>query len=118
MGAIDLLVDEVGSRFGMNNAKAGSLLTAVLSLIQDQNGLGGFLERFRNAGLSDTVSGWLGGAASNAISGESVQSALGPNTINNIASRTGLPLATVTSALGFIIPKLAHVCAFCGSPYS
>jgi len=108
MGAIDLLVDEVGSRFGMNNAKAGSLLTAVLSLIQDQNGLGGFLERFRNAGLSDTVSGWLGGAASKPISGESVQSALGPNTINNIASRTGLPLATVTSALGFIIPKLVQ----------
>jgi len=49
MGAIDLLVDEVGSRLGLANADARSLLNSVLSLIQEQNGLSGFLDRFCKA---------------------------------------------------------------------
>ncbi|HXY47828.1 MAG TPA: OmpA family protein [Terriglobales bacterium] len=108
MGAIDLLVDEVGSRFGLTSAKAGSLLTSVLSLMQEQNGFSGFLDRFRKVGLSDAVSGWLSGAPTSALSADTLQSALGSQTVNNIASRTGLSLATVTSALGFMIPKLVQ----------
>jgi len=59
-------------------------------------------------GLSDAVSGWLSGAPTSALSAETVQNALGSQTVNNIASRTGLSLATVTSALGFMIPKLVQ----------
>jgi outer membrane protein OmpA-like peptidoglycan-associated protein/uncharacterized protein YidB (DUF937 family) len=109
MGAIDMLVNEVGSQFGINRDKAGSLLTALLGFIQEQNGgLSGFLDRFRRAGLSDTVSSWLSGAPATAISPESVQSALGSQAVNTIASRTGLSLSTATSALGFMVPKLVQ----------
>jgi outer membrane protein OmpA-like peptidoglycan-associated protein/uncharacterized protein YidB (DUF937 family) len=109
MGAIDMLVNDVGSQFGINRDKAGSLLTALLGFIQEQSGgLSGFLDRFRRAGLSDTVSSWLSGAPAAPISGESVQNALGPQAVNTIASRTGLSLATATSALGFMVPKLVQ----------
>jgi outer membrane protein OmpA-like peptidoglycan-associated protein/uncharacterized protein YidB (DUF937 family) len=108
MGAINLLVDEVGDRFGVNHGKAESLLTSLLSFVQEQNGLSGFLDRFRRAGLSDVVSGWLSDAPTNAISADSVENALGSQTVNNIASRSGLSLGTVTSALGFVIPKLVQ----------
>ena len=36
MGAMDVLVNEVDSKFGLGVGKAGSLLTAILSLIQDK----------------------------------------------------------------------------------
>jgi len=109
MAAIDMLVNEVGSQFGINRDKAGSLLTALLGFIQEQNGgLSGFLDRFRRAGFSDAVSTWLSGAPAAPISPETVQNALGSQTINTIASRTGLPLSTATSALGFIVPKLVQ----------
>ncbi len=109
MGAIDMLVNEVGSQVGINHDKAGSLLTALLGFIQEQNGgLSGFLDRFRRAGLSDTVSGWLSGAPATAISPESVQNALGSQAVNNIASHTGLSLSTATTALGFLVPKLVQ----------
>ena len=107
MGAIDLLIDEVGDRFGFGNATGRSLVSSLLSLIQDQ-GLTGFLDRFRRAGLSDTVSGWLSGASTNPIGADRVQEALGSQTVNNIVSRTGLSVATAASALGFMIPKLVH----------
>jgi outer membrane protein OmpA-like peptidoglycan-associated protein/uncharacterized protein YidB (DUF937 family) len=107
MGSIDLLIDEVGDRFGFGNATGRSLVSSLLSLIQD-HGLTGFLDRFRRAGLSDTVSGWLSGASTNPIGADRVQEALGSQTVNNIASRTGLSVATAASALGFMIPKLVH----------
>jgi len=109
MGAIDMLVNEVGSQFGIPQEKAGSLLTALLGLIQQQSGgLSGFLDRFRQAGLSETVTSWLRGAPAAPISGESVQTALGPQAVNSIASRTGLSLSTATAALGFMVPKLVQ----------
>jgi outer membrane protein OmpA-like peptidoglycan-associated protein/uncharacterized protein YidB (DUF937 family) len=112
MSAMDTLVNEVESRFGINSAKAGSLLTALLGLIQDQNGgLGGFLDRFRKAGMSDVVSSWLSGSATAAISPENLQNALGAQTMNTIASRTGLSLSTATAAVGFIVPKLVQTLA-------
>lgn len=107
MGAMDLLVNEVESRFGLSAGKATSLLTSLLSLIQEQSGgLGGFLEKFRRAGLSDTVSSWLSGSSSNALGADSLQTVLGSQTLSNIASRVGLPVATASGALGFMIPKL------------
>jgi outer membrane protein OmpA-like peptidoglycan-associated protein/uncharacterized protein YidB (DUF937 family) len=109
MGAMDLLVNDVESRFGLGGAKAGSLLTAILSLIQEQSGgLSGFLEKFRRAGLSDTVSSWLSGGTPAPVSADSLQSVLGSQTVSNIASRVGVPVSTAASALGFMIPRLVQ----------
>jgi len=112
MGAMDVLVNEVDSKFGLGAGKAGSLLTAILSLIQEQSGgLAGFLDRFRSAGLGDMVSKWLSGGPAQPVSSESLQSALGQNTLSSIASRTGISLSTATSALGFMLPKLIQTLA-------
>jgi outer membrane protein OmpA-like peptidoglycan-associated protein/uncharacterized protein YidB (DUF937 family) len=106
---MDLLVNEVESRFGLSGGKGASLLTALLSLIQDQTGgLNGFLEKFRRAGLSDTVSSWLGGSTPTALSAESLQSVLGSQALSNIAARVGVPASTTASALGFMIPRLVQ----------
>lgn len=112
MGAMDLLVNEVESRFGLSGGKATSLLASILGLIQEQSGgLGGFLEKFRRAGLSDTVSSWLSGSSSNALSADTLQSVLGSQTLSNISSRVGLPVSTAATALGFMIPKLIQTLA-------
>ena len=74
MGAMDVLVNEVDSKFGLGAGKAGSLLTAILSLIQEQSGgLAGFLDRFRSAGLGDMVSKWLSGGPSQPLSSETLE---------------------------------------------
>ena len=109
MGAMDLLLNEVENRFGMSGTKASSLLGSLLSTIQEQSGgLSGFLDKFRRAGLSDTVSSWLSGGPATAVSADGLQSALGSQTLSNIASRAGIPVATATTALGFVIPRLVQ----------
>src|SRR5215831_3015390 len=108
MGTMQLLLNDVESQFGISDAKAGSLLSSILGFIQQSGGLSGFLDRFRRAGLSDTVSGWLSGAPASPISQENLESALGTQTVKSIASRSGLSLSMVTAALGYMVPKLVR----------
>jgi outer membrane protein OmpA-like peptidoglycan-associated protein/uncharacterized protein YidB (DUF937 family) len=108
MGALTLVLDEVQNRFGISEAKAGSLLSGLLSLISQQSGgVSGFLDRFKSAGLGDTVSSWLGGSAK-ALIPEQVESVLGSGTISNLAAKAGVPAATASSAVAFMLPKLVQ----------
>jgi outer membrane protein OmpA-like peptidoglycan-associated protein/uncharacterized protein YidB (DUF937 family) len=108
-------MNEVQSRFGISETKAGSLVSALLSFITQQSGgIGGFLDRFKSAGLGDMLSAWAHGNASN-MSTDQVESVLGSNTISNLASKAGLSTATATSALAFMMPKLMQSLAPGGS---
>jgi len=108
MGALDLVMNEMQSRFGISETKAGSLVSALLSFItQGSGGINGFLDRFRSAGLGDTLSAWAHGNTRN-ISNDQVESVLGSNTISNLASKAGLSTSTATSALAFMMPKLVQ----------
>jgi outer membrane protein OmpA-like peptidoglycan-associated protein/uncharacterized protein YidB (DUF937 family) len=115
MGALDLVMNEVQSRFGINEAKAGSLLSGLLSFITQQSGgVSGFLDRFKSAGLGDILSAWTSGNARN-ITTDQVESVLGSNTISNLAAKAGLSSATASSALAFMMPKLIQSLAPGGS---
>jgi len=108
MGALDSVLTDVGSQLGISSNSAGSLLSGVLSLInQDAGGIGGFLDRFRRAGVGNLVTSWLGGDAK-AVSTDAVESALGHDTIAQMASRAGLSFSTALSAVALIVPKLVQ----------
>ncbi len=108
MGAMDLVLNEVESRFGMSGGNATSLLSSLLGYINEQGtGLKGLLDRFKQVGLSDSVSSWFSGAAK-PISAENVEKAIGSNALNTIASRAGLSAATAASALAFMLPKVVN----------
>src|SRR5580692_6076719 len=106
MGTLDLVLNEVESKFGIPDANAKSLLSGLLALINQQaRGVAGLLDRIRQAGFGDSVSSWLGGEPK-PISPESLETALGGNTISTIASKAGLPVITASSALAFMLPKI------------
>ena len=108
MGALDLLIDEVGTRFAIGDTKAGSLLSGLLALInQQKGGLSGLLDRFRAAGFNDSVSSWLRGDAKS-LSANQLEAALGHSTIDSIASKAGVPFSAASSALAFMLPKLVE----------
>lgn len=115
MGAMNLVLDEVQNQFGISATKAGSLLSGLLSLINQQNGgVSAFLDRFTKAGLASSVSSWLSGSTK-AMIPEQVESVLGGSTINNLASKAGVPAATASSVLAFMMPKLVQYLAPGGS---
>lgn len=105
MSLFDSIISEAGEKFGLGK-KSGTLLTALLSFMTDQNrgGFLGFLDLFGNAGLEDSVGGWVSSGANTELSNEQLESALGEKTIGELAKQTKISKAKTTSALAFMIP--------------
>lgn len=103
----DSIIKEAQEKFNLGD-KAGSLLASLLGLIAnpENGGFGGFIERFKDAGLGDLAESWVTTGDNTPISNEQLESALGEDTINEVAEQTGVEKATATSALGFMTPHV------------
>lgn len=105
MGTLDAVLTEAG-QLGLSPSKASTLLSGFLSVVNEQaGGLAGFLDRFRRAGLGDTVSAWLSGTAK-AMPTENVERVMGTDAIQTLANKSGLSFAAASSALAFMIPRI------------
>ena len=69
-------------------------------------GLGGLVAKFGQAGLGDVVNSWVGHGANQAVDPSQVSSALGSDTIGQIASQLGLSHGDTAGALAQILPGL------------
>jgi outer membrane protein OmpA-like peptidoglycan-associated protein/uncharacterized protein YidB (DUF937 family)/cytoskeletal protein RodZ len=106
MATFDTLIDDLASRFGLG-ANARSLVREVLTMISTSSGgLGGFLDRFKSAGLSSEVTSWLGHPDASPIAAGQVERALGATALGGIASRLGLAQSAMSTALGYALPKI------------
>jgi uncharacterized protein YidB (DUF937 family) len=107
MSMFDSIIDDNGEKFGLGD-KAGSLLSSLLGLITDQSqgGFAGFLDRFRQAGLSDRADSWVSTGANSSLSNKQVESVLGTETINEMARQAGVDEETTKTALGKMIPSV------------
>src|SRR5262249_59890585 len=106
MAMLDNLIDDIGSRFGLG-PKAGLLLREVVQLITGSpGGIGGFIEKFRSAGLGSEVASWLGRTDGAVLTGPQVEQALGGNVLGGIASRLGIGGGVVGTAIGYLLPKV------------
>jgi outer membrane protein OmpA-like peptidoglycan-associated protein/uncharacterized protein YidB (DUF937 family) len=103
------LIKAAVQQFGAGSS--GTVTTLLTSLMQlflneREGGLAGLLDRFRKAGLGDAVSGWLGGAATNALSAAQVEKGFGADLLSRLSSQAGMSSAAVVPMLGMLLPKL------------
>jgi OOP family OmpA-OmpF porin len=106
MSQFDQLIDEVATRFGLGD-KAVSLVREVLALMTSSpGGIGGFIDKFKSAGLVREASAWLGNPNAAALSTPQVEQVLGGNAINAIAQKVGIPASAASAAVGYLMPKL------------
>ena len=73
--------------------------------VVEQQGLGGLLQKFREGGLGDVVSSWVGTGANLPISGEQIQQALGSDVVQNLAAKIGIPTEQAAALLSQILPQ-------------
>jgi outer membrane protein OmpA-like peptidoglycan-associated protein/uncharacterized protein YidB (DUF937 family) len=103
---LDNLISESGRRSGIG-AAAEPLTRELLRLMTGgPGGLGGFLDRFRSAGLGAEISSFLGGRSDVPLPPKTVDSVIGETTVASMARRVGVAPAAASSAMGFEIPKL------------
>jgi outer membrane protein OmpA-like peptidoglycan-associated protein/uncharacterized protein YidB (DUF937 family) len=110
MTILEPIINEVSEQFGLRG-KAGPLMTALLSLISNERtgGLQGFLDQFRRSGLGDIVSSWVSRGSNTPITTEQLERAIGGDTVNRMASSTGIARAGAASALAYMIPRVVDL---------
>jgi uncharacterized protein YidB (DUF937 family) len=69
-------------------------------------GLGGLVSRFQQNGQGNVVNSWVGSGQNQPISPAQLGSALGPDVVNALAQRTGLPQEQITAELSRILPGI------------
>lgn len=104
----DMLIREVAAKFGLGD-KAGWILSTLLGLMfqKQSGGLSGFLDLFKQKGLANIASTWLGGKGlPQAINPTQLENVIGGNLVKEIASKTGLASGPIGGALAFMLPKI------------
>ena len=69
-------------------------------------GLSGLVDQFKNKGLGDVVSSWIGTGENQPVSGEQVERALGNDRIQEIARSAGISGADASGGLAALLPQI------------
>ena len=89
-----------------NNPQLLQAITGMLANDGAQGGLGGLMEKFQQAGLGDAIGSWVGTGENQAVSGDQISQALGPDTISDLAAKFGLNAGDTAGQLSQILPGL------------
>ena len=84
------------------------LLDTVLNLMNDPQtgGLAGVVQAFKDKGLGNVVSSWVGTGENLPVSGEQIQSTLGDDQIQQIAEKVGTSKEEVAGGLAKLLPEI------------
>ncbi len=97
--------DATAARAGAGRLDAAG--AAAMQLIGEDGGnLKGLVDRLRSQGLGEFVDTWIGTGDNMPVSGSRLTSALGSDTIADIAQRLGVPAEVAASQLADALPKL------------
>jgi uncharacterized protein YidB (DUF937 family) len=85
-----------------------ALVAMALQMIQQQGGLPGLLDKFRQAGLGQHADSWVSTGSNLPVTGDQVAQALGPDTLSQLGSQLGIDPATVGTHLSQMLPSLVN----------
>jgi len=118
MGLLDGIMKQAMGGQGGEGGLAGlvgnpqilAALTGLLSTrdtsIGGSGGLSGLVSAFQQKGLGDMVSSWISTGPNPAISSAQVTDVLGEDTLNQFASKAGVPRAEAGSLLAGLLPAV------------
>ena len=100
----------LGGLLGMlaNNPQLVQMTMGLLGNDGQHGGLGGLVSKFEQAGLGGAIGSWIGGGPNQPVSGDQITSALGSNTVSDMAARLGLNPDAVASQLSHLLPGLIN----------
>lgn len=107
MGFLDDIV-KAGSQLLGGSGQGSGLMEQVLGIINDPRtgGLPGLVEMFRNKGLGDAVSSWIGTGENSPVSGDEVAGTFGSDRIGEIARGLGVSESEASQGLADLLPQV------------
>src|SRR5512145_1846953 len=106
MGLFDEVVSVVGKQLG--GGQQNSLVEQAIAMINNPQigGLSGLIEKFQKNGLGEIASSWVGTSSNLPVSADQISSALGADSIRDIAGKIGVSGDQVSSSLAGLLPQL------------
>ena len=107
MGMLDGLVGNVlGGMLGGTGAQQNPLLQVALRLLQQNGGISGVLDKFRQGGFADHADSWQSTGQNMPISGSALQEVLGSGAIGQVAQQLGMSHGDAAGGLAQMLPQL------------
>jgi uncharacterized protein YidB (DUF937 family) len=107
MGMLDgILGNALGGILGGSAQQQNPLMQVALQLLQQNGGIEGVLDKFRQGGYADQADSWQSTGQNMPISGNALQEVLGSGSIGQIAQQLGLSHGEAAGGLAQMLPQL------------
>lgn len=108
MGLFDQVLSAASSMSNQQGESGNSLLGAIMQLTNNPQtgGLSGLIKSFENGGLGEVVRSWVSNDQNLSVSAEQIQSVLGSEQIQNVASKLGIGPDQASAHLADYLPQV------------
>jgi uncharacterized protein YidB (DUF937 family) len=91
---------------GATGQDPAAAVTGVQQLIDQHGGVDGLLQKLRAGGLGAQVDSWVSTGSNEPVEPQQLGNALGPDTVNQLSSSTGISIQSLLPLLASILPML------------
>ena len=107
MGMLDGLINSaLGGMMGQGGQGQSPMLQMALQVLQQNGGIEGILDKFRQGGYGDQATSWQGTGQNIPVSGNALQEVLGSGAIGQIAQQLGMSHGEAAGGLAQVLPQL------------
>jgi len=99
------LLDQIGRLAGGQGGKTEQL-QAIMTWIEQQGGIQGILEKFRNGGLGGVVESWLSQQSNQSVNSEQITSVFGSPALQDLGAKLGVDSQTASTLIAEYLPKI------------
>jgi uncharacterized protein YidB (DUF937 family) len=103
---LDSLLAAFGGKSGPDDTSAHPLGAAINSLLAQNGGVQGLMDKFSQGGLGEIFSSWVGMGQNQPVSADQIQGLLGGDQLNSLASSLGVDPSQVSGFLADYLPKI------------
>ncbi len=98
----------LGSNAGSNTAggTSSALLKMAMTLVQQNGGIGGLLQKLQQGGLGDVASSWVSTGANQPVAPAQLEQALGTSAVTDAAASAGVDPSQAMGGLAAMLPQL------------
>jgi uncharacterized protein YidB (DUF937 family) len=103
----DKMAKNLKQTLGGPEAEQSRVMNGIIDVLFSRGpGLAGLMAMFKNKGLGSQASSWVSRGENLPVSPNQVEEALGPELLQQIAAKTGLPAETVKQRLSALLPPV------------
>ena len=101
MGLLDSVA---GAMLGKLGGEQGGMAQIALDLFNQNGGLSGVLDKFKQGGLAETAASWVGKGENMPVSSDQIASVLGSGAIAEMAAKFGINPETLSAQIAQHLP--------------